>query len=158
LSGGLQSKEVSPTRILDGENRSRLRSKSSLSPQQERQSSIDEGDFEQLRIRPSETLAAFFRDGKSKTQVLQDINEDPSFQQTMFYEEKLEADSYNSAMIEELFLKSKVKLTKKGMPSKNEQLNDQDISNELAEFSDDDEEDFQIREKVNTRKSMRHKG
>lgn len=76
----------------------------------------------------------------------------------MFYEEKLEADSYNSAMIEELFLKSKVKLTKKGMPSKNEQLNDQDISNELAEFSDDDEEDFQIREKVNTRKSMRHKG
>jgi hypothetical protein len=48
---------------------------------------------------------------ENKQQLTKDDSSDK--QNAIFYEEKLEADSFNAAMIDELFFKQKFKLVKK---------------------------------------------
>ena len=90
-------------------------------------------------------------------------DDDTIKQNTVFYEEKLEADSYNAAMIDELFIQQKFKLTKQKSTStlpNTEKRNDDSSSlpDDKLNFEDSDgsdDSDFAIREDIPAASSRR---
>ena len=100
------SKDVSPTRYEGTETKRNKRSE--VSPTKEEKTIIEGNKTPDLLRR-----GAFI--DKTKLQMQPESDSESTKDNTQFYDEKLDSDSYNSAMIDELFFKQKIKLTKKGL-------------------------------------------